>query len=520
MKRFAPLAPALTLFGTAAALTSAPREPIALLRLPALHESEVVHLRGLGVDIATEHPTAWGDLDVLVTGAQREHLRQLGYHGFTVIDDVQAEFDDSVDADGDMGAYHTYDEMLDVLDEAVLDHSDILRVYDLGPTWETVNMGADRSIWAVKITDQPDIEETDEPAVLFIGNTHAREVLTVEIPLELIHDLTDAYGTDPQITEWVDTREIWVVPMLNPDGHHTVAENNAMWRKNRNRNGATFSWRWGVDLNRNWTYEWGYDEIGSSSWKFMETYRGTAPLSEPETLAMVPLVEENDFALCISYHSYGDLFLYTWSYTRADTPDHSLFYALGDEATRFNGYLAGNPKSGAIYTANGEWDDFMYGERRGGKAKTFSFTAEVGSSFWPNESQIPTLVDENRYAQQLFIELADYPWAMLGNEMTLAGVPESVLPGDQVTIDVALTNTLAGDQTLDLWSSAEVESAVVRQPLAAVQSFTVGPGQTHNAQIGLTLPHSTPPGSYDLVIEVGAYPDGHVGQIMKRVVVQ
>ncbi|MAE71100.1 MAG: hypothetical protein CME06_11625 [Gemmatimonadetes bacterium] len=217
-------------------------------------------------------PTAWGDLDILVTPAQRMRLRRLSYHGFTLIEDVQAEFDDRVDADGDMGAYHTYDEMLDELDRAVLDHSDILRVYELGPTWETVNMGADRSIWAVKITDQPDIEEADEPALLFIGNTHAREVITVEIPLELIHDLTDAYG---------------------------------------------------------------------------------------------------------------DLFLYTWSYTRADTPDHSLFYALGDEATRFNGYLAGNPKSGAIYTANGEWDDFMYAERRNGKAKTFSFTAEVGCGCSP-----------------------------------------------------------------------------------------------------------------------------------------
>ncbi len=517
MKRLVPLA--LSLLGLAPAAVATLPQPVALLRLPALHASEVVHLRALGVDIATEHPTAWGDLDVLATPAERRQLEQLGYSGYTLIDDVQAHFDAQVNADGEMGAYHTYDELLAELDQAVLDHSEILRVYDLGPTWETLHKGQDRRIWAVKITDQPEVEEPDEPALLFIGNTHAREVLTVEIPLELIHDLTDAYGTDPQITEWVDSREIWVVPMLNPDGHHTVAENNAMWRKNRNRNGAFLAWKWGVDLNRNWSYQWGYDEIGSSSWKFMETYRGVAPLSEPEAQAMVPLVEENDFALCISYHSYGDLFLYTWSYRRADTPDHALFQALGEEATRFNGYLAGNPKSGAIYTANGEWDDFMYGERGGGKAKTFSFTAEVGSSFWPNESQIPALVDENRYAQRLFIELADYPWAVLGNEMSVSGVPEQAAPGDTVTIEVSVTNTLAADQSLDLWASAEVESANVRQPLAPVQSFVLAPGETNDRVIPIIVPASAPAGDYDLVVEVGAYPGGHVGQIMKRITV-
>lgn len=494
-------------------------EPVQLVRLSALHESQTLHLRQIGVDFATEHGTATGDIDILVTPSQRAYLQKLGYDGATLIPDIQAHFDRVINDDGDMGAYHTYDEMLAEIEQAAIDHADILRVHNLGPTWETMHQGADRYIWAIEISDNPDLDE-GEPELLFIGNTHAREVVTVEIPLELMHDLTDAYGSDPNITEWVNTREIWLVPMLNPDGHHTVANSNANWRKNRNRNDAALPLFWGVDLNRNWSYKWGYDEVGSSGLRFMETYRGKTPLSEPEPQALAALAANHDFAMSISYHSYGDLFLYTWSYTRADTPDHNLLYALGEEATRFNNYLAGNPKSGAIYVANGEFDDFMYGERASAKAKTFAFTTEVGSAFWPSEGQIPGLVDENRYAQRVFLELADYPWAILGNEMTLTGLPETVQRGDQIVVDVEVTNTSGTTQNYELWTSAEIAGAVVRQPLAQIQNFTLVDGATESTQISFRVPQSAPTREYDFMLELGDYPDGHLGQIVQRVTVE
>jgi hypothetical protein len=508
--------PANVIASAAATAITSPQ----LVRLTALHETQVQHLRELGVDFATEHPLANGDVDILVTSAQRRYLADLGYDGVTLIEDVQAYFDREVNADGDMGAYHTYDEMLTELEQVAADHPEIARLHNLGPSWETVNKGDDRYIWALKISDQPDQEEANEADVLFIGNTHAREVITVEIPLALIHELTDGYGSDPTITAWVDSREIWVIPMVNPDGHHTVENRNASWRKNRNRNGSNMAFQWGVDLNRNWSYKWGFDEIGSSSFRFMETYRGTDPLSEPESQAIAAFVAEHDFVFSYSYHSYGDLFLYTWSYKRLNTPDHDLLYAIGNEATRYNGYLDGNPKSGAIYTANGEWDDFMYGERTQGKAKTFSFTIEVGGAFWPDESQIPALIDENIYPQHLVLQLADYPWAILGNRMSVTGVPETLAPGSTLVADVSLTNTSGSPQSYQLWSSAEVEGEVVRQPLAPIQEVTLADGATEETQISVEVPLNTPTGDYDFVVEIGSYPDGHVGQVIRHVTVE
>lgn len=521
------LLPAFPATATAAATAVQPASlvpesttPTQLVRLVALHETQVRQLRELGVDFATEHPLVGGDVDILVTPAQLSYLEGLGYEGITLIDDLQAYFDREVNADGEMGAYHTYDEMLAELQQVATEYPEITRLHNLGPTWETLNKGEDRYIWAMKISDQPDQEEGEEPDVLFIGNTHAREVITVEIPLATIHELTDGYGVDPTITDWVNSREIWVIPMVNPDGHHTVENRNASWRKNRNRNGSNSALFWGVDLNRNWSYKWGFDEIGSSSFRFMETYRGTAPLSEPETQAISEFVRAHDFVISYSYHSYGDLFLYTWSYKRLNTPDHNLLYAIGNEATRYNGYLDGNPKSGAIYTANGEWDDFMYGERSQAKAKTFSFTVEVGSAFWPDESQIPALIDENLYPQHLALELADYPWAILGNRMTVTGLPASAQPGETLTADVSVTNTSGSTATYQLWSSAEVDGAVVRQPLAPIQEFTLADGATRDTQISVQIPPSTPSGKYDFMVEIGNYPDGHVGQVIQHMTVE
>ncbi len=511
----APLAASASAF--AAAVPVEARGAVSLVRLPFVPDFQLQQLAEFGVDFAADHPRPGGPVEVLVDEDQRDWLAQRGFEGETLIADAQRYFDTVINHDEEMGVYHSYDEMVAELRAAATEHSEILRVVNLGPTWETLNQGADRYIWAVKISDDPDYEDPSEPEVLAIGNTHSREVATVEIPLAFIAELTDGYGNDPQITEWVDERQIWFIPMVNPDGHNTVANSNAMWRKNRNRNGSAFALAWGIDLNRNWSYKWGYDNIGSSPVKFMETYRGTGPFSEPEAEAIDVFVREHRFALSTSYHSYGNLFLYTWSYARLDTPDHSLHVALGEEATRLNGYLDGNPKSGAIYTANGEWDDYMYGERSGGKAKTFAFTAEVGNAFWPSESLIGKLVDENRHAFQLFLELADYPWRILGNQLDVSGVAESASPGEMLRVEAKVENLLPRAATYQVWLSAETGGEVVREPLAGVRRVSLDAGASETVSWDLTVPSRTPPGAYELAVELGPTVGDHVGQVLTPV---
>lgn len=499
-----------------AALDSAER--VSLVSVPVAHEVHLRELVDLDVDFASDRPRSGGHEAVFVTERQRAHLEALGYPTATLLEDVQEHFDTTINAAGDLGAYHTYDEMVAELHQIAAEHPDITRLENLGPSYCTrFGYEEDRYIWALKVSDEPEVEDPDEPEVLFIGNTHARELITVEIPLFLINELVDGYGIDSDITRRVDERQIWFVPMLNPDGHIIVEGPNSMWRKNRNRNDSRFGFNWGVDLNRNFSYQWGADNVGSSPIKAMETYRGTGPISEPEIEALDAFVRDHRFIFSTSYHSYGDLFLYTWSWKRLDTPDHALLEALGVEATRYNNYADGNPLDGVIYIANGEFDDYMYGERSDGKWKTYAFTPEVGGSFWPNESQIPALIDENRHAAELMMDLADQPWRILGFDLAVDGVPETVNRGDRLDIDVVVSNLKQTTESLELWASVDRNGVAIRDPFVGPVAISLTPGESKTLSLAVTVPDGAPAADFEFIVEIGGAPDAHVGQVIRPV---
>jgi hypothetical protein len=209
----------------------------------------------------------------------------------------------------------------------------------------------------------------------------------------LARTLLERRRSSPLIEALVHEREIWIVPLLNPDGHVYQEETLGVpgWRKNRRKIDDEVL---GVDPNRNYAYLWGYDDVGSSPEPLSETYRGAWAFSEPESDAIRRLVERQDFTIAISYHSFGRLVLYPWGWTRqAVTPDHAIFAAVADSLVRENGYRPGNPWSGAIYLTNGDFDDYMYGELNAAKERrTFAFTVELNSArqggFWPPEELI------------------------------------------------------------------------------------------------------------------------------------
>lgn len=111
----------------------------------------------------------------------------------------------------DDAGYHTYDEMVLELDQAVLDHPLIVQKFSIGQSYEG------RELWAAKISDNVAADE-GEPEVMFDALQHAREHITVEQALAILAWLTDGYGTDPRVTRMVDGREIYIVFMVNPDG--------------------------------------------------------------------------------------------------------------------------------------------------------------------------------------------------------------------------------------------------------------------------------------------------------------
>ena len=210
--------------------------------------------------------------------------------------------------------------------------------------------------------------------------------------------LLENYGTDAEVTYLVDNREMYFVPCLNPDGYvynqNSDPGGGGLWRKNRHDNGdGTF----GVDLNRNYGWLWGVDDLGSSPDPNSDTYRGTGPFSEPETQAMRDFCIAHAFRSALNYHSYGDMVIHPWA-SQADllTPDSAVYSAHADQMTRNNGFSAGTCQQVLNYLSNGSSDDWMYGEQTE-KNKILGVTPEVGQAdegFWPPSWRIVPICQE------------------------------------------------------------------------------------------------------------------------------
>ncbi|MFL6195773.1 MAG: M14 family metallopeptidase, partial [Thermoanaerobaculia bacterium] len=241
-------------------------------------------------------------------------------------------------------AYHDYAEMVAELQQAAADHPAIFSLFSMGLSHEG------RTVWAGKISDNVGTDEA-EPEVLFTHHQHAREHLTVEMALYTLNMLTNEYGVDPQITSLVDSREIWIVFDMNPDGgEYDVATGSYVsWRKNRQPNAGSSAI--GTDLNRNFGYKWGCCG-GSSGTASSDTYRGASGFSAPETDVMRNFVDSRvvggvqQIKAHIDFHTYGEWVMWPYGYTLTDVPadmtpdDHSAFVAMGQTMAAANGYVA------------------------------------------------------------------------------------------------------------------------------------------------------------------------------------
>ncbi|NOY78783.1 MAG: T9SS type A sorting domain-containing protein [Calditrichaeota bacterium] len=360
----------------------AEEKKVVRIHLENQSEEAIKNLYRLDPDMLTETPQG-ETIDALVTSEQLKKIHALNFETSVLIPDTKS-FEKTLRAEGYFDHFHSYDQIVQEMKDIELNHPGIAKLYDIGDSWEKTAGIADRDIWALKISDNVETEEIREPEVLYMALHHAREIITPEILLYWMHYLVNNYGTDSTITSIVNHRQIWIIPLVNPDGFEYVRNKDMWWRKNRRRNSDG---SYGVDLNRNYSFKWGLDNIGSSGRPSSNVYRGIAPFSEPETQAIRDLVEAHHFVISLSFHSYGRMFLYPWGYIAEDTPDNSIFKAIADSVTAYNGYDAGNVKSGTIYLVNGECDDWLYGEQQA-KFKLFGFTPEVGTSFHPDTTQI------------------------------------------------------------------------------------------------------------------------------------
>jgi carboxypeptidase T len=299
-----------------------------------------------------------------------------------------------------IGAYHTHQELEDDLTTLQLRFPELAEIVVIGTSLEN------RPILALKVSDNPGADE-GEPAVLFLGCHHAREWISVEVPFLFGRYLLENYGSDPEVRRLVDAAEIWIVPMVNPDGHDYTVRVYRYWRKNRRANDDG---SFGVDLNRNYGTAWGYDDVGSSPDPAADVYRGTTAFSEPETQAVRNLILGRNFGSMISYHSYSQALMYPWGYTTVPTLQDALLHDLGLQlvglmaAVNGREYFCGQSGT-TLYLTNGDATDWSYAVR-GMPAYTIELPPidYLSGGFFNREEDIAPIFLENLPAMLALVD--------------------------------------------------------------------------------------------------------------------
>jgi hypothetical protein len=396
---------------------------------------------------------------------------------------------------GSIGGYYTFAEVASVLDQIHAAYPALTTAKaSLGTSVEG------RALWMLKISDNPGVDE-GEPEVRLDALHHAREPEGMQSTLWFALYLLESYATDPLARYLVDEREIFVVPVVNPDGYvynqTTNPGGGGMWRKNRRNNGGGV---FGVDLNRNYADHWGWDNTGSSPTASSDTYRGPSAASEPEVQAMQAFIQARQFASALSIHTYGALWLYPFGYAQVYPANNAQYAEVSSLATELNHYEVG-PPSFILYLANGVTCDYDHDVEG-----TLSWSPELGSSsdgFWPPTARIVPLAEENLLAEQR-TALAAGAWVrVLSRSASEVGDGDGFFePGESVAITVTARNSgraaSATGVTLDLSTSsphATVTSgpysygsiAGFAQATSGPLSLAISPGAPGGVSIPFTL---------------------------------
>ncbi len=257
------------------------------------------------------------------------------------------------------------------------------------------------------------------PVIFYMGCHHAREHLSVEVPLRFAKHLVENYGRDADVTRLVDSREIYIAPIINPDGHaydYTNGIRGRMWRKNRRRNNDG---TYGVDLNRNYGYQW--NTGGSSSTPSSDVYMGTAPFSEPESQNVRDFVNSQPrMTTLLSLHTFSELILYPWGWSndsigqngRGNPADLPVFEKMARDMAQWNKYKP--QQSSDLYIASGDTTDWAYGEHG-----IFAFTFELSPTsmwdggFYPSPARIEPVFEANLKPLMYLLEFSDNPRRVL-----------------------------------------------------------------------------------------------------------
>ena len=259
--------------------------------------------------------------------------------------------------------YHDYGQLTAKLNSVNTAYPDITELISIGQSVEG------RQIWAFKITDNPDIEE-NEATIRITGTIHGNEPVGTEMIIYMIDYLSQNYGYDPFVTDLVDNREIWFIPMLNPDGREYQIRYNANW----------------VDLNRNFPVPDG--SIGDDL-----TYEW-----EPETQAIIDWSNTENFIISTTFHTGALVVNFPWDYSPIPTPDHNMIYEISLGYSELNPPMYNSPvfENGVVwgyywYPVYGSLQDWSYNN-----TACLDLTIELYDIKWPSDSTLSSIWDDNR----------------------------------------------------------------------------------------------------------------------------
>lgn len=366
-------------------------EGLLVWRVRASGEQVAALLRA-GFDVAHS------DRDGAMVIGDRSTARRLSALGYrpTAFDTVHRPVPAGAPSDGDTfyGGYRTAAAHEVHLDGVAAAHPDLATIVGIGDSWSRVTSGGGHTISAICLTKKEEGDcalrpDSAKPRFVLMAQIHAREISTAELAWRWIDYLADGYGNDREATAILETTEVWVVPVANPDGVDIVASGGdrpKLQRKNADTShGYCMDTSIGVDLNRNSSFHWG----GDSADPCAETYQGSSAASEPETeaherffSAIYPRqrpaddttpVPDTARGVMITLHSFGNDIIVPWGWTSTPSPNDQQLTALGKKMAESNHYTVDNNLGTVGYLTTGTTDDYTYGV-----LGVASFTFEVG----------------------------------------------------------------------------------------------------------------------------------------------
>lgn len=346
------------------------------------------------LEIVGGRPDEW--LDIIIPTKRLKELKNANVDYSVLISDLDGYLQNF------RGEYHTLSEMEEILENIANNHTNITNLTSIGKTYE------DRDIWCLEISDNPG-EDEGEPGVFFMGLHHAREWPSLEICLHIAQELTSEYGFDQKITDVVDNCRLWLIVCVNPDGYYYSHDQGIDWRKNRHYF-PEFD-EYGVDINRNYGGScngdsWGaWGSIGGGSVSHHSDqgiYCGPRDFSELETQAIRDIFLENNICAAISWHTYGELVMWPWGYSKIkQTPDDTYLRQVGEQiASKINKQTGSDTykpyQASNLYPTTGDTTDWAYGYSHYILGRpTFAYTIEACKEFQPPASSLDQILQEN-----------------------------------------------------------------------------------------------------------------------------